>query len=87
IAPLIIGGLIYAYVNLSGNPVSYNANAWYFTLPMLLILWLYAFGMQRRLYSESFPLAFIKAILLVIAFGLAVLAYRFFLFITTLMFI
>ncbi len=82
--PNVVLGIRKLYLFMvEGSTLSFNYNAWYMTLPALILLWIYAFGMQRRLYAEGSIIHVLKASLLVLAFIITTLVYRLFLFVIT----
>lgn len=64
-----------------GSFQSFDPNAWYISVPILLLLGVYAFTMQKRLYKEHTFITLLKALLLLFAFALSVVLYRLFLFV------
>ena len=77
---------VYMFLN-DVESIEIRPNAWYLTLPGLLILISYAFGMSKKLYYNKWYISLPLALLIVFGFMLSVLGYRLFLFVTTMLMI
>ena len=88
ILPFFASLILRGYMKMVGmESISIDSNGWYITLPGLSILVGYAFGMFKMLYYKKWFIALPLSLIAVFGFMLSVLAYRFFLFITTLLMI
>lgn len=88
ILPFFASLVLRGYMKMVGmESISIDSNGWYITLPGLSILVGYAFGMFKTLYYKKWFIALPLSLIAVFGFMLSVLAYRFFLFVTTLLMI
>ena len=84
LAPLIVTLFLYLYLIVTHqSSIDLNENNALITLAVLIVLGVYAYGMQKKLYHQGWFRTLVKSILLIVAFMIAVLAYRFFLFLVT----
>ncbi|WP_417612069.1 DUF3667 domain-containing protein [Owenweeksia hongkongensis] len=82
--PLVGSLLIWIYLIITQQSSwNLNPNMGPITFTILLILAVYGYAMQKRLYQQGFFVNLIKAALLIVFFALSVVVYRFFLFVVT----
>lgn len=84
ILPLLATGVLSLYLWATGKTsIDIDPNKDYVIFPILAVLGLYGYKMQRRLYNQGFIRSSIKAVLLIVFFILSILLYRLFLFVVT----
>ena len=86
--PLLVTLILLLYIIIAGrDSPGLDLNMWYITSPVLAILGIYAYKMQRRLYVQGFFTTLAKTLLIIVFFIVSVILYRLFLFVFTMILI
>ena len=84
IIPYIFWGAIWIYVVANHiHDIDINPNTWVFFFPLLSVLFMYGFVMQRRLFKEHILISILKSVLIPLGLVGSMFIYRALLFVVT----